>query len=238
MNNTLTLLGIMALMVAGARAMVPGVRPVSGSAHDRALSIIKESGESYLAGREMRVDLDFPSGKTGKGVLFIAFDGASRHFFHILWWEREDYPKASVVDEFVTSRQFGLDAGQLVIFCFQNPFIGIHETTETATSLDEAEAKSLKWSSEHMREVEARTNQYRYFAIDLRHALPRDFLPDRGGPDASPGLPIKFLGIELHNGNWEFTLESEYKGKLLVESKSWWIRGRLIRIDEAQHKKQ
>ncbi len=92
MRNAMQLLLVTVALASQAMAAPPGVRPVTASRITRALSAIRDSSQTYLAAREIRLDMDFPSGNSGKGKLFILFEPSSGLFFHTYGWERNDYP--------------------------------------------------------------------------------------------------------------------------------------------------
>src|SRR5690349_11651153 len=77
---------------------IPGARPVPGSRNDHALTAARESGRTYLAGRELQVDLEFPSGRSRKGELIVLFEPSTGLFLRILHWAANEYPKKPWTD--------------------------------------------------------------------------------------------------------------------------------------------
>jgi hypothetical protein len=237
MRSKLVLGFVIAAAAATAAAAAPGIRQVMGSTSDRAVPVTTALGESYASAREMRVDLDFPSGKSGKGTLFIIFEPSTGYFFRIFRWDGSDYPPASQSGDFVAGSWLGASTERLLIFTNGNPWLVIHESSEKAASLSEAEASSLKWAAGHLAEIEARKNEYRTASMDLRflHDLP-GFLPDE--PQAAGGLPIKVIGIAPADKRWEVTIQGRWTAKVRVDDNYgvWGFSG-YTRIDEPQEKK-
>jgi hypothetical protein len=79
---------IAAAVFASAAAQTPGIRPVPDSRKDRALTANAAYGQTYLAARDLQVDLAFPGGGAGKGRGTIVFEPSTGFFFHRIEWAR------------------------------------------------------------------------------------------------------------------------------------------------------
>jgi hypothetical protein len=234
MKSNLTL----ALFVAmAAAAPAPGIRTVAETTDERTLSVATALGDSSVSARQMRVDLDFPSGKSGKGSLLILFEPSTGYFFHFFRWDKSDYPRASLTDSFVAGTWLGASADRLLLFTNDNPWLVIHESSEKAASLNEAEAASLRWANGHLADIEAWAGGYHTASLDLRSLrdLP-GFLPS--GDDAGPGLPIRILGVVWADTAWELTIEGQWKAKVRVDDRYgfWGVSG-YAQVDESREKK-
>jgi hypothetical protein len=231
MRNVMQSMLMAAALVASTMAATPGVRPVTSSRNTRALTAVNDSGQTYLAAREMQVDLDFPSGKSGKGKLFLLFEPSTGLFLHTYGWERNEYPAIAWIDDIETHSLVGVSADRLVIV----NTLGIRESTEKAASLDDAEAKSLKWMNEHLLDVEARLpGNVRVASLQLDSSgFPKGFFREY---NVMPGLPLKLVDMVRQGNGWDLTLEStehHRRVKLLISPQgNTWVHG-FARPDQA-----
>ena len=226
MRTTIKWMLMIVALAVSIMAAAPGVRPVTASRNNRTLTAVTESGQTYLAARELGVDLDFPAGQSGKGQLYILFEPSTGFFLQIFGWERNDYPRTWIAQQEARSR-VGVTADRLVIVTFSDG-AGIIESTEKASNLDDAEAKSLKWIGDHLAQIETRTDRELYRATYRplgRSDFPKGFL--RPGLqhgsiemiDPLPGLRVRLVDMVYKGGGWELTLEStetQRKAKVFV----------------------
>lgn len=229
-------LALMVIMAAAALRAAPGIRTVMGSSSDRALPVATELGRSYTSAREMRVDLDFPSGKSAKGTLSIFFEPSTGYFFRFFQWDASDYPKGMLADATLAATWLGVSADRLLIFTHTSPLLIIRESSDKAGSIGEAESNSLAWAARHLVDIESWTKEYRTRYVDLRGLadLP-GFLPLNY---QSPGVPISILDIVWARGSWELTVQSQWKAKVLLEEKfNLWTFAGYTRVDEPTEKK-
>lgn len=221
----------------------PGVRPVAGSRKDRALTAMIDSRQTYLAAREMRVDLAFPSGKTGKAILFELFEPSSGYYLQTFGWAEKDYPAVSDSGSEGEEPRWrvGVTPDRLVMITLACNAIGITESTEKAANIDDAEAKTLGWVSDHLAEIEARTNHPRQTLIGLgRWDFPQGFFKVQDDPRPCP-VSLKFLSMVRRDNGWDLMFEStetQRKARLLLTRiATGWARGP-VRVDAEQEKKQ
>jgi hypothetical protein len=209
----------------------PGARPVPGSRNDHALTAARESGRTYLAGRELQIDLDFPSGRSRKGELIVLFEPSTGLFLRILHWAN-DYPKTPWTD-MDAQWQFGVAAGRLVIVTFAEG-VGIVQSTEKASSIDDAETQSLNWAQGHIADLEARSSGGNIFLAVGKFEFPEGFLRLRHDP---LGLRIKLVDMVWQGQGWDLTIENmdtHRRAKLLVtQHGNTWTRS-LVRPMPAQ----
>ena len=129
----------------------PGIRPVTRN--DRTLPAVAGYGQIYVTARDMTADVDFPSGRSGKGRLFIIFDSSSGFFLETFHWEPNAYPQLFLIDHVGSLYRIGVAPDRLLAVNFAYG-VGISESSEKAQNLDDAEAKSLKWIGDHLPDVE------------------------------------------------------------------------------------
>jgi hypothetical protein len=185
-------------------AAPPAVREVMGTAGDQILTALSDRGDTPVNVSETRIDLDFPSGKSGKGTLFVVFEPATGQYFWNVDWQKDDYPQTSETDrlrkgsEFVASTAHGLS-----ILDPGNPFLFIREVSSKAESSNAARQDALNRAIEHIADIEARANPHPKAYVDLRGAFPPGFIPE--GPRSEPALPVKLIRVERKSGWWDFS---------------------------------
>jgi hypothetical protein len=154
MSTKLSLIAVTFSAVAIAAA--PGVRVVGGSRSTRSLTAASVSGPTPLVARDMQVDLDLPSGKSGKGRLYILFEPLSGLYLHNFDWEPYFYPTYPFIDLVEAHYKVGVTDDRLFYVGFLMGVV-ITESAQKASSLDDAEAKSLRWYGDHLPQVEERS---------------------------------------------------------------------------------
>jgi len=209
-------------------AVASGVRPVTGSRRDHTLTAITESGQTYLAGRELQVDLDFPSGKSAKGKLFILFEPSKGLFLQACGWEQRDYPAYAWMDDIKAYSRVGVTADRIFMVS-ANQAIVVVESVEKANSLDDAEAKSLQLVGDHLAETEARkpTSVKATSLMIDRSDFPDGFF--RGRYDPMGLLRVKLADMVWQGGEWDLTLESmdthrQAKLRIIQQGSMWFLR--------------
>jgi hypothetical protein len=197
------------------------------------------SGPTYVAAREVRVDLDFFDGKSGKGVLSVLFQPSTGLYLHALAWEPDGYPKYDFVGHLEEGCRVGVDRDRLFIAAFANGVV-VNHSIEKATSIDDAEAKSLKWYADHLPQVEDRSYRGQttntVLALD-RFESPKGFFQSE--IDSRPGLPVKLVDMAWNGDDaWVLTLENTEgstahpRANLVIfRSGGAWSRGRVIAAD-------
>ncbi len=134
-----------------------------------------------------------------------------------------------------TGSRIGVNADRLVIVTCGNAVV-ILESAEKAANLEDAEAKSLKWMSDHLSEVEGRlSGSVRVTSLQLdRNEFPKGFFREF---DSRPGLPLKLVDMVPRDAGWDLTLEStdyHQRAKLLIHRQGeTWFRSP-VRADQAQ----
>jgi hypothetical protein len=205
-----TKLTLTAVALAGAAfAAAPGVRPVSQSRTTRSLTAVGTTGPTYLAAREVQVDLDFPDGSSGKGILYVLFEPASGLYFHTLGWKRDANLDFAVIDHVEAYSRVGILPDCLFIVTFAMGIV-IQDSAERAGSLDDAEAQALKWYADRLPQVEDRSYRNPTTNTDfpvVRSDFPKGFF--REGLDARLAPPVKLVDmVRKDDGTWLLTLES------------------------------
>ncbi len=193
-------------------AATPGVIKVVNSTSDRSLTAASERGRTDLAAREIRVDLQFPSSRSEHGQLHMLFEPSTGLLMRNYGWGRSQYQVGAWFDLIESRGLVGVAAGRMIIAFPGQYGLTVLESSEKAVSLDDAEAKSLKWMSDHLAEVEARTlNAPQVVQIPLeRQSLLDDFfIRPEGEPDAKPYfLPIKLMDMERQERAWDISIQS------------------------------
>jgi hypothetical protein len=206
MSTKLTLVAIM--LAAAAFAAAPGVRPVSQSRTTRSLTAVGTTGPTYLAAREVHLDLDFPDGSSGKGILYILFEPASGLYFHTLGWKRDANLDFAVIDHVKAYSRVGILPDCLFIVTFAMGIV-IQDSAEQAASIDDAEAKSLKWYADRLTQVEDRSDRGQTTTTNLpvsRWDFPKGFF--KGELDSRGVAPVKLVDmVRKDDGTWLLTLE-------------------------------
>ena len=77
------------------RAGPPAIREVMRTAGDRILTALSDRGGTPVNVSEARIDLDFPSGKSGKGTLLVVFELATGNYFWNVEWQKDAFPQMS-----------------------------------------------------------------------------------------------------------------------------------------------
>ena len=205
MKNVVLLSVLTIALCAPCLAAPPGVQPVPGSRTDYALTAGMQSGETYLAGRDLKVDLNFLSGKSAKGKLFILFEPASRLSFWTYGWEERGYPAVGWMDHIKTYSRVGVAADRLFIVSFAQGIV-IAESSEKANSIDDAETQSLKWVGDHLAEIEARSPvTIKVTSLAMDHSFfPEGFFRSPWEP---AGMRVNLIDMEWQRGEWALTLQ-------------------------------
>lgn len=229
---------LIATLTASAMSAAVGARPVSFSRIDRVLTADIQLGGTYLAARELGVDVEFPDGVTGKGKLAILYEPASGLFFQIFNWERADYPQASLVAAVNAGQRVVVTADRIIVVGFASG-PAVADSQEKASSLDEAERMAMKWISDHLKDIEIGTvrSSFVHLPVD-RGEFPAGFVREF---DAGGVIRTKLVGIERRGArSLDLTIESldtHRRAKLLVShTGKTWSRG-VVRPDEKQEQK-
>jgi hypothetical protein len=190
-----------------------GISQVVGGRREYSATALASFGETYLGIRDILVDIMFPSGRSGKGRITVVFEPASRLWFQFFSWEQKDYPAYVSADSLRAQRRFGVTSKNLIVIMLNGNAIHVMESTLLASSLDEAEARALKWHGERLAEIEAGANvpkSYGYVYEKLsfgRGSFPQDFF--QSDYDSRPYVPIKLVDIARQDDfNWLVTVES------------------------------
>jgi hypothetical protein len=188
-----------------------GLSSLAASRTDRPLTGTNALGATYLASREVLVDLSFQRGGAGKGKLFLLFDPSTGFFFHNLSWELTAPPRHSWIDP--SQFRYGVSPERLLLLRFIRNAITITESTEKAASMEDAEAKAIRWYRDRLSQVEARTMKREdlgFLHQDLsigRSGFPPGFFVTVMDP--RPGLPLKLIDfVRRSDTHWEVTLEN------------------------------
>jgi hypothetical protein len=247
-NNTKrSILAATALALCAA-ARTPGVRPVPETVVERSWTAITESVPSYLAAREVRLNLDFPSGKTGKASLLILFHPTTGLFAERLGaWGNPDGSDSHQIYGSNAWCPFGVGDGRLVQVAMGQFGLQIAESTDKASSLDEAESKSLQSIRDHLVEIEARSwfperaglSGFRLEVDDYPHGFFEPCIELHTYPcDATLGLqlPVGVSAMTWRDGGWDLTLEcprTKRKATMQINRQGGkWTRGPILPVDE------
>lgn len=152
-------------VVGGWAAAQPLARPASSARNYRTFPAITEGGRSEIPTSDLRVDLIYASGKTDKGRLFVIFDPATGFFYEAFVVAEPadggDYPQYDLIDVWKRIARVGVTTDRLFLVGFGNG-VQLMESSEKAANLDDAEAKSLKWVTNHLTEIEGRSGRFHF----------------------------------------------------------------------------
>lgn len=213
---------LITLTLAAVWAAPLGVRPVADSRITRDLPGTNDIGSVYLLGRELKVDLTFSSGKNGKGLLFIAFEPSTGLFFQGLRWEANDYPRVSLINELPSQGRFLVTKDRLLLISVASNGVMLHETTEKASTLEDAEARSLAWIDSHLADIDTGKSSGPVRSTYLRMSpamFPKGFFPEG---DVRAAFSLNITDIARKDKGWEITVEAvdtDMKGRLFLGDK-------------------
>jgi len=125
------------------------------------------------------------------------FEPTSGFFFHLFAWEPNNYPAANWIRDIESARtRILVSPERLILVTCASSYVGIEETTEKATSLDDAESKSLKWFNDNLSKVENRTYKGRYTYGTFTFGS-SEFPKGYFGPEfyEVSGLPLKLIDV-------------------------------------------
>jgi len=245
-NSARSILVVVAL-AASAFAAPRGIHPVAASRTDRALTAASPWGQTYVAEREVHVDLDFPSGKTGMGTFFLWFEPSTGFLVQTSLWVEHEYPKRWWTDnpknsDLVAHLLVGVTTDRLVVAGAARGNIEILDSAEKAASMDDTEAKTLQWASDHLAELEVKRGSHRPLVTELelsRWEFPEGFFDSWF--DSFGIVPIALVGLAPRDDSWELTFEStetQRRATLLVtQRKNGWTRGP-IQVEQHSEKKR
>jgi hypothetical protein len=211
------------------------VRLLPASTKNKTISARGHDGRTQLAARESRVELKFAPTREGKGSVVVIFDHSTGYYFSFIYWDK-DYANRSLLEGFTGEARVGVTDEKLVIFTLRSGVLFAYESTDKASSIDDAEVKTLQWATEHIAETESRADRYKPIRLgeiqtppDFLLARPPGSAMIRSGPD---GL----LDLERHDGLWELTVQGQYKGKLLIDDH--YLSHGFVRDDENSDRKK
>jgi len=194
----LQLLSTFVIAAMGQLIPPPGIIVQAGSKSERALSVLGKNGQAFLAAREASLDISFLDGTKGQGKLVIFFDPSTGFNLTMVGWDRQDSSARSYLDSLAQTR-FIATPERLIMISFGATGLSILESTDKATSIDEAERMTLKWHSDQLPHVQQRRISYKdrgYLQehIDLlRIDFPKGFF--NSNFDVRPSLPVQIVDI-------------------------------------------
>jgi hypothetical protein len=192
------------------------LNPIPFTRGDHGISAITANGEVILAGREMLLDVTYPSGRAAKGDILVLFDKATGLF---LWQYHALNPRESQTPQLAarltdTSRVY-VGNDRLVVFTCRATPLYVLESSERADSLDDAEAKSLQAAREQLKEIEG-NGHGRAKPYEVSLPLPRDFFAPPFS--AAPGKAT-ITEVSRKDGKWELLLVGQWKAKVILDDK-------------------
>jgi hypothetical protein len=195
------------------------LKPVPFTTSDHGIHASTKLGDATADGRELLVDATYPSGRNGKGGVFVLFDKASGFF---IWYYREigkNEPQSPGMVETFTSDSIPYVADdRLVVFLKRDSDISVRESFERADSLDDSMSRALKSAADLLGEIErgSQGSYYKSFKDVPLTPLGRDFL----GPKLSAAFgPIKLLSVSKLPSGWDILVQGQWKAKLTLNDK-------------------
>lgn len=220
MSQKAVVVSIVAITIVAASAAIagPAIRPVGGSRRDVSLTATTKSRETYLAARDMLVDVEMADGRSRKGQLTLLFEPSSGLYYQLLVlakkWEGAGYGTYRFLDKLGNSR-IGVTSDKLTIVSFAGGgMVRVDESAERAVSMDDAEAKCLKWDLDHIADIDKNSTSYRLFGQATHLPFSVTLFPGfYHEHDARHFLPLRLIDIKWHETpserrvGWELTLE-------------------------------
>jgi hypothetical protein len=217
MKGVITLFLTIQLGAQGA-TVTPAAQVVAGSRIDGTLPGITDGGDTVIDTRELEVELQFPSGKRGKGAALLLFDRVTGYYLCLDGWESDDYPKTLTAKVVSFDRKVGVISEGMFMFAFGNPSVYIFRSNEKAHTMDEAESSYLKWAKGHMAEIETHKHYAKVWAEVRLEAL--RLVPGLVSNElrAQAGIPIEIRAITRKDNHWELTVKGNYKVKVRLSN--------------------
>jgi hypothetical protein len=216
---------VLALILAVIVARAAELKPVPFTRYDHAIEAATKTGKSLLATRELMVDAAYPSGKLGRGDLFVIFDKVSGFFY----WQLSNRPANDstlrITEQFSNQGRAYVADDRIVVFLgggLMQWAVGIRESSRRAASLEDAEDSALREAKEHMAEIEA-GSLWKYFKTQqVMLPLPNDFFVPKYSPMVGTS---KLIEVSRQGANWELILEGvwnrpgQWKAKVILDDK-------------------
>lgn len=211
-----------------------GIQPNTNGRNDRAFAAITRSGKTYIGGREVPVNLAFPSGKAGNGKLCVFYEPSSGFFIHYLDWSPSP-SRTSCLDVAASGSRLVLGSDRLAMVWVGGNRITIIESSEKAANLDDAESKSIGWHGPRLGGVEKRSVDIpgTVSRIPLLYKdLPKGFVEQLDSRPAPPLRPADV--IQKDDTHWDLVIENFVNHKKataeIIRQKpfatpSWWVHG-------------
>lgn len=220
-------------------AYAQGIKPVAGSKKEDSPLGYSTSGGRHISTRQMLADISFPPGvspSVGRGRVSIIFDPSSGYYINFLEWHRDKYPKQSPwIEDIVAGRtRVWVTPTHLLMVFAGGGTISVWESTDKASSVDDAEDRSLRWHSERLSQVAARGYQPQWTAVSFRvgkSEIPKGYL--RSDFYSSPGLPLKLSDMKMVNlltgeERFEIIMETDMHRRIavpLIRREGKWYTG-------------
>ncbi len=210
-----------------------GVYPKPETSKAVSLLAVNELGQTYLAAKEVRIDLEFGSGKKGKGTLAVLFEPKTGYCYHELGWWPDEFPPSQIDMIERLGLQVVVSATGLGIIGVNSQEINVSGSTEKAGSLDDVEKQAIRWAGAHLDEVETRSVMPSVTRFSFRgpFSLPKGFfVEDSSAYPSAAGFrrPAKLLGVGYRDGYWEVRVENTSTHRVAVmpiqqhPDGTWW----------------
>jgi hypothetical protein len=209
--NVLLALTVVPVLMAGAK-----IEPVTSTGADLAFPAFTNTGGILLTGREMMVDITYPSGKSGKGDLVILFDSTSGYFFARLGRLAGTDRALVLANDLRSSSRVYESSDGLILFTVRTPLLFISDSQQKASSIDDAQTKALKQATDELGDLEA--ERFKGTTIVLRD------IPGLGGDFLAPKFsavygPVKPISVSQSAAIWEITIQGQWKAVVRLDSK-------------------
>lgn len=192
------------------------VQPVAFTKSDKAVPADSKIGKVFLQGREQMVEVVYPSGREPRPEVLVLFDRGSGVFLWEYVEPGDRHQTPGIADAF--GRGYGIayaDEHRLLTFTIKSgpSPIFIHESSETADGLDDAESMALQQVADNIAKLASGEHWKTYHEVSLR-SLEREFL----GPKFSAvNGPIKLVGVSRTSKGWEIVIKGQWTEKLVLD---------------------
>jgi hypothetical protein len=200
-------------------ATMAQVTPIATTRYSYTIPAETDSGDVFIAGRELLVNVDLPKWHSQRGLLFVRFD-SSRGYFQ---WSIAPVPKSqqtvgtSRYDG--TYRRFYVAPDRLLFFCVIYTTLDVKESREKATSIDDAEAQSLAEAGRRGAAGLA-FKPSDLVTINLGKLLPRNINENFFAlPGAANIGVVKLIDVSRKNSTWEVILQGQWQQKITLDDK-------------------
>ena len=206
------------------RALDGQITPIESRDVSKSVPVFRPSseqskGQARLQARSIAIEATMPNGITKRGEVFVIFDPVAGFF---QWFLATGVSNLETTDGYLPVFASGewatfaeKDALTIFQFAAMPPFVAAIQSHSRASSAIDAEAKALGEATKALSDQEGRSRPKEWHRVPLL-SLGKEFVIAPGRP--VPG-PMTILAVMKQDGNWEITLQGQWKEKILLNDK-------------------